>query len=288
MRTDGLPDGADRQITVGVDGSTASLAALRWAHEQAMRRAAPLTVLTAWPSPANRDTAPISSEGAAHVVAAAAVNSVLGRDGRKVTVWVSHYPAEPADALLRRARKSALLVLGRHSAHSVAEHLLGSVTERLLSEATSPVAVIHAMPNRSWHRILVGIDGSPAADAALHWAVEQARLSDSKVDAILVWDWRPEYGVHPYGPSEQAQEDEAHTMLERAVAALPPDARSGLTNQVVRGHPAHVLLAAAEDADLLVVGNNRGGPLAERVLGSVSRHLALAARQPLVVTHAAH
>lgn len=274
------------QITVGVDGSPASLAALRWAHRQAVLRSATLTVLTVWPAPATPGTSAITSEAEAHAVATSAIESVLGRSGRSVTVWVTHFPAEPSDALLRRARKSELVVVGPHSAHSLAEHLLGSITERLLGEAACPVAVIHTTPTRTSHRIVVGVDGSPAAAAALHWATEQARLTDAKVEAILVWDWRPEYGVHPYGPGEQAQEDHARAMLERAVNALPADARAAVATQLVRGHPEHVLRAAAEDADLLVVGNNRGGPLAERVLGSVSRRLALTCQQPIVVTHA--
>jgi nucleotide-binding universal stress UspA family protein len=275
------------QITVGVDGSPASLAALRWAHKEAIRRSATLTVLTVWPAPATSGAPGIPSEAAAHAVAGSAIASVLRRESCSATVWVSHYPADATDALLRRARKSQLVVVGRHSAHSVAEHLLGSVTERLLSEAACPVAVIHAVPEHESHRIVVGIDGSPAADTALYWATAQALLTESKVEAILVWDWRPEYGVYPYGPSQQTQERRAAAALARAISLLSPDARSIVTTQLIRGHPADVLLAAAEDADLLVVGNKRGGPLAERVLGSVSRRLATTAERPVVVTHAA-
>jgi Universal stress protein family len=49
------------QITVGVDGSPASLAGLRWAHEQASRRSTTLTVLTVWPAPATSGTPAIPS-----------------------------------------------------------------------------------------------------------------------------------------------------------------------------------------------------------------------------------
>lgn len=280
------PGQASSQITVGVDGSTASLAALRWAHDQASRRCAGLTVLTVWPVPATSGRPGIPGEAAAHAVANSAIESVLRHESGSAKVWVSHYPADATDALLRRARKSDLVVVGRHSAHSVTEHLLGSVTERLLGEAACPVAVLHALPEHESHRVVVGIDGSPAADAALHWATAQALLTDSKVEAILVWDWRPEYGVHPYGPGQQAQERRSTAALARAVSVLSPEARSIVATQLIRGHPAGVLLAAAEDADLLVVGNNRGGPLAERLLGSVSRRLAMRAQRPVVVTHA--
>lgn len=281
-----MPGEASPQITVGVDGSPASLSALRWAHQQAVRRCATLTVLTGWPAPPTSSAPGIPSEAAARAIAGSAIDSVLRHERGSAKVWVSHCPVDATDALLRRARKSELVVVGRHSAHSVAEHLLGSVAERLLSQAACPVAVIHVLPEDESHRIVVGIDGSPAADAALRWATTQALLTESKVEAILVWDWRPEYGVYPYGPNQQAQERRAAAALARAVCILPPDARSIVTTQLVRGHPAGVLLAAAEDADLLVVGNNRGGPLAERVLGSVSRRLAAAARRPVVVTHA--
>jgi hypothetical protein len=37
------------------------------------------------------------------------------------------------------------------------------------------------------HRIVAGVDGSASSLAALHWAIRQAELTGSRVDAVLAW-----------------------------------------------------------------------------------------------------
>lgn len=53
--------------------------------------------------------------------------------------------------------------------------------------------------------------------------------------------------------------------------------------RVVHGHPAWVLLAAAEHADLLVVGNRGHGGFTEALLGSVGQYCVHRAKCPVVV-----
>ena len=38
-------------------------------------------------------------------------------------------------------------------------------------------------------RIVVGVDGSPAANAALHWAGRHAELTGDTVEAVIVWQF---------------------------------------------------------------------------------------------------
>ena len=86
--------------------------------------------------------------------------------------------------------------------------------------------------------------------------------------AIVVWDWRPEYGVYPDGSDESHQRAVAESTLARAVALLSQSSRQLVQSEVIRGKAADVLIKAAQDADLLVVGNNRPSHLASHVLGT--------------------
>jgi nucleotide-binding universal stress UspA family protein len=121
-------------------------------------------------------------------------------------------------------------------------------------------------------RIVVGVDGSRAAQAALTWAARLARLIDAKVDAVLVWGRGPGFAA------------EAEAALLRSVMALPDHLRGVVRTETIRDYPADALVDAGRSADMVVVGTSRGGHHLPHVLGSVSRHVALRATVPVVVT----
>lgn len=122
-------------------------------------------------------------------------------------------------------------------------------------------------------RIVVGIDGSPMSVAALNWAVRQAGLTGSAIEAITTWEWPTNYGwAFPF-PSDYNPAADAERMLTQTlepVQAAHPDVPIRLT--VVEGHPAHVLVKASKGADLLVVGSRGHGEFAGMLIGSVSEH----------------
>jgi nucleotide-binding universal stress UspA family protein len=118
--------------------------------------------------------------------------------------------------------------------------------------------------------IVVGVDGSPGSLEALRWALAEARFRGADVHVVHAWmvpllDAVPEpwaLGTPPLRPSE----DEVHEHLEAAAKkvldASEAEARSvapGVQCQaeLAEARPATALLAAAEDADLLVVGSRR-------------------------------
>jgi nucleotide-binding universal stress UspA family protein len=115
-------------------------------------------------------------------------------------------------------------------------------------------------------RVLVGFDGSDSAQDALTWAVETARLHGATVTALCVatpaldaWIAR-----RTGAPEGRAGTEDLGWALQRSVEAP-------VRVSVRHGRPAEELVAAAEDADLLVVGARGLGGARALLLGSVSR-----------------
>lgn len=140
--------------------------------------------------------------------------------------------------------------------------------------------------------IVVGIDGSDEARAALRWAVEEARLRDASVRVVHAWSLAPlaapSVGAVPasYLAAQDIEEFEATSreLLDSAVADFIGDDRPvRVETELVRGTPARALLEAAEDADLLVVGSRGHGGFAGLLLGSVSQQCAHHAKCPVVI-----
>lgn len=135
-------------------------------------------------------------------------------------------------------------------------------------------------------KIVVGVDGSACSERALRWAARQAGLTCAGLHAVIAWDLPYGFGVvGTAGDFDWVQH--ARSALEHAVTkTVQPGAAERVHLRVIRGHPAQVLLDAARDAELLVVGNRGRGGFTGMLLGSVSQYLVIHARCPVVVVHA--
>lgn len=144
-------------------------------------------------------------------------------------------------------------------------------------------------------RIIVGIDGTEHAAAALRWAVAEAGLRDATVEAVHAWTYVPmptpaDPGMVPLAWTENTDVRDATRETARRLAhtsvrdVVGEDERVQVT--VVEGDPAAALVVAAEGADLLVVGNRGRGSLAQALLGSTSAKVSDVAPCPVVVVRA--
>jgi nucleotide-binding universal stress UspA family protein len=137
------------------------------------------------------------------------------------------------------------------------------------------------------HRIVVGVDGSPSSIAALRWAIQQAKLTGSTIDAVIAWEFQLVAAGFGWAPNKAFDDTEytelaAKTLNEAVTQASPPP--DVTVHQVVtEGIPAQVLLNAAKDADLLVVGNRGHGAFADALIGSVSVRCLHHATCPIVI-----
>jgi nucleotide-binding universal stress UspA family protein len=132
------------------------------------------------------------------------------------------------------------------------------------------------------HRIVVGVDGSPTSISALRWAIRQGRLTGARVDAVTAWRY-PATFADPTLIDSTDYEDDARRILTQTIAENPSGNEVQVRPLVMFGHPAQVLLDAADGADLLVVGSRGHGGFTEAMLGSVGQHLVHHAPCPVVI-----
>lgn len=153
--------------------------------------------------------------------------------------------------------------------------------------------------------ILVGIDGSPEAKAALAWALEDARQRDADLTVMHVY--HPPEELDPYlsrthfpshgtveqlaGESQRWRDEhreiahrEAERVIVRALREVDPDGdHARIKTVAIPGRPARRLVEASSGADLLVVGSRGRGGFRDLKLGSVSEQCVRHAKCPVVV-----
>jgi nucleotide-binding universal stress UspA family protein len=71
---------------------------------------------------------------------------------------------------------------------------------------------------------------------------------------------------------------DAHALVDRAVAELPPGAEA----DVLAGRPRDELVRVSHDVDLMVVGSRGWGPVRRTLLGGTSRYLVEHAACPVI------
>ena len=132
-------------------------------------------------------------------------------------------------------------------------------------------------------RIVVGVDGFESSKAALRWAIHQAKLTGAVVDAVTTWHIPAGSGLVQAADMPDYQDD-ARIVLTEAIAQMCMiDAEVEVRPHVTQGRAGPALVAAAEGADLLVVGCRGHGGLAEALLGSVGQYCVRHAPCPVVI-----
>jgi nucleotide-binding universal stress UspA family protein len=138
-------------------------------------------------------------------------------------------------------------------------------------------------------RIVVGVDGSPSSERALRWALRQAKLTGAAIDAVIAWHFPFISGGYTWPPTGiMVSATEFRKIAEQVLADTVSRATSGdftppVTQEVLEGDAAAVLIKESAGADLLVVGSRGHGGLAEAMLGSVGQHCVHHAACPVVI-----
>ncbi|MGP3966582.1 universal stress protein [Streptomyces sp. 6N223] len=234
-----------RPVVAGVDRSAEAAAAAEWAAAEAVRRTAPLRLVSAVPE----DTGGAGDAGEAGELSRSAErlltrtrDDLLDRHRELAVQGVVAFGA-PAAALLDASGQAELIVLGSRGLGTLAGFLLGSVSAPVVARAACPVVVVRtrefAEGGEEEREVVVGLKRLREPDAeVLDFAFGAARRQ--RLALRVVHAWRG-------GPPPPTLADALRPWRSRH-----PDVRVGLT--LLQGNAAKALLDASGRAALVVAG----------------------------------
>ena len=194
----------------------------------------------------------------------------------------------PAWEVLSTADKfgADLIVVGSHGQSAISRIVIGSISQKILTEAFCSVRVARGRVDvdPSPQRLVIGFDNSKGAEAAVDAVVSRRWMDGSQVRLVSVLD--------PVKPSligrlippvakavDEINESEVRWIEEKAESALAKLRNAGLdaSLHLHAGNPKRMIVEEAEhwSADCIFVGANKFGSRVERfLLGATSSAVA--------------
>jgi nucleotide-binding universal stress UspA family protein len=269
-------------VIVGVDGSPSATRAAEVAGELALRRGLPLRVMHvfSWPAmyPLHSPELP-----AGQIDPRALAREVLDTAAQHINklypdVEVETQLAEghPAGALVHASRNAEFLVVGHRGLGGFTELLIGSVGVHVTTHAHCPVLVVRGSPSAPHAPVVVGVDGSMSARAAVEMAFQEARLRGSELVVVLAW---PPARTWPTAitaaglPPHPSEVDPIEVSLGR-ISDRYPDVK--VRRELRHGDsPPQIIAQLATDvgAGLIVVGSRGVGGFRGLLIGGTCRAL---------------
>lgn len=292
----------DDVVLVGVDGSPASHNALDWAAAYASVHGYGLHLVCAYTVPsftaaaldggyaAIDDTA--IQEGARAVLDEAEAR-VAGRGVRTTSAVAA---GDAAAVLVDLSRGAAAVVVGTRGRGGFAERLLGTVSSALPAHAHCPTVVVPYRLDDGGHvvtrsgrvrRVVVGVDGSAAAERALERAIEEAEAWGAELTAVAGVPVGAGAGILAWLPAavdhEAVLRDVAEGLDVVVDRALTDHHDVQVRRHVLDGTGAALLTEFSTAVDLVVVGSRGRGGFAGLLLGSTSQAVLHHAVCPVMV-----
>ncbi|MFE7430326.1 MULTISPECIES: universal stress protein [unclassified Streptomyces] len=283
-------------VTVGLDGSPESLAAARWAADEAERRRLTLRLLHAWPLLVPEPTR-VPAEMDQNYWARRIVHNTraeLQAHHPGLSVVGSLVADDAENALLRAASESEMVVLGSRGLAPVESYFLGDISLPVVSRAERPVVLVRAGADEDvpgprrvvMSGVVVAVGPHGPCDDLLEFAFASAAAHGLPLRAVHGRSL-PVDAYVPWGVDHDVTDALARDARKLLGQSLHPWRDRFPTVEVVESavlaSPAKAVVRAAEGADLLVVGRRRHHrPLAPH-LGPVAQAAVHHARCPVAV-----
>jgi nucleotide-binding universal stress UspA family protein len=280
------------EIVVGVDGSPASAAAVRWAAGTASARNRRLLIVH------GLDTAGLGGHGNPYLSVPGVLASIEAEGhvvlqearelaheiDRDLALSAELSPKRAARLLVELADTAYAVVVGRSRAY------VGSVDVAVTSHAHGEIVVVpedSTLQFASDAPVVVGIDGSPTSEDAIAAAFEEASMRSAPLTAVHVWSdlsfgifaGRPGYLT----PPQEIEQAETAILAERIAGWQEKYPDVVVTRMIFTDGPREHLTRLSETARLVVVGSRGRGGFRGLLLGSTSNSVVRQAHCPVMV-----
>lgn len=295
--------GSKEIVLVGVDGSTQSLAAVKWAADRAVRTGCRLHLLCTY-ALASYSSATLDGgfsalddealkRGAQQVVDDA---SALAHKRGARHVSSSVEPGDPAGVLIEMTKEVDLVVVGSRGGGGFTDRLLGTVSSALPAHAHCPVVIVpkHTAGKKFTpvERIVVGVDGSEEPSSALRRSIDEAGIWDARltvVSAVPIVTTTSMMNFAPQASDHSAVVKNVREGMDVAIEkALDGRSHRDIARHALDGSPASLLVEFSTAVDLVVVGTRARGGLAGVLLGSTSQTVIGHSTCPVMVVPSDH
>jgi nucleotide-binding universal stress UspA family protein len=195
---------------------------------------------------------------------------------------------------------ASLIVMGTHGRSGIDHMLLGSVAEKVLHKAPCPILVVpphvasaDGAPSPAFKRIVCAIDFSTSSLLALNFALSLAQEADARLTLLHAIEFPLAMREVAFSTDTDIERQHAAAeaeYLRRLRALVPAQARTycSVMTRVNEGKPAREIerVAAAERADLIVMGVQGRGAIDRMVFGSNTHAVIRNAACPVLVVPA--
>lgn len=204
-------------------------------------------------------------------------------EGKPATSIASHVTDADTD----------LVVMGRYGRSGVSDHLLGSVSERVLRNVTVPVVsvpgeTVDRETGREYGDVLLTTDGSEEAERAGPYATDIARRTAATLHLLTVVDVQAEAGPFDAGGVDREYVERLENRGQDALDSLADTIDAGdvdVRSSIVKGDTAEEIRAYADEHDvgLLAISSEGQTNLVGQRLGSIASRLLGSVKRPILV-----
>lgn len=208
-----------------------------------------------------------------------------------------------AEQIIEAANETteALIVMTTRGRSGLGRWLYGSIADRVVREAERPVLLVRSGMKRAEdgaiHKIIVPLDGSQHAEAALRPAIELTRAFNAQLDLIRIVDQTQWYAMMSPEPVASASAANAINEMIQQLSAEAQEYIAGVSDRLKRdddlttggvtleGIPADQILAYERDqkADLVVMSTHGRSGVNRVVFGSVAERVLRQGQTPVLM-----
>jgi nucleotide-binding universal stress UspA family protein len=274
------------RVVVASDGGAASHTALDWVVDRGSRTPVEVEVVTV----EETEWLPVGADEAEYRrkyqdILNDAAKRLANHPGISL-VARTLLAGRPAEELAKVARLADELVIGSTLTRDAVGAVRGTLALHLAPRTPCRLTVVPQDWKPRSGRIVVGVEDDESSSTAVEEAASEAHRTGRPLALVHAWSLPAPFSIveallKTSYPTLEAVHQE---LLDVATARARKIAPATEISQLLKfGPPTEVLLEAAEDASLLVVGSHSRGMIGSLILGSVSHAALAAARCPVAV-----